>query len=258
MAEFAVAWIAALRRAELRRIAVVAVAAGVFLGLVGPFGMGEASIGRRIVYWLGAILLGSGVGVLTSATVAAAIDREGRRPVPVALLTAALMTAPTAVVIFAFTALVFPHQRIFGSVGTLMGPVFIVSLAMTGVNALAERRARPSAPGEDAEFTSPVRFLDRLPPRLRGGELYAVEAEDHYLRLHTSRGSDLILMRLSDAIAELDGMEGAQTHRSWWVARAAVGDVKRGDGRAMLVLPSGIEAPVSRTFLPVLRSAGWF
>ena len=72
----------------------------------------------------------------------------------------------------------------------------------------------------DAPRRSP--FLDRLPLRLRGATIRAVQAEDHYLRLHTDRGSDLILMRLSDAVSELEGLEGARTHRSWWVAREAV------------------------------------
>ena len=84
-----------------------------------------------------------------------------------------------------------------------------------------------------------------------------MEAEDHYLRLHTSRGEDLILMRLSDALGELEGLEGAQTHRSWWVAKSAIGEVKRGDGRATIVLPNGKEAPVSRTYARALRKAGW-
>ena len=47
-----------------------------------------------------------------------------------------------------------------------------------------------------------------------------MEAEDHYLRLHTSKGQDLILMRLSDAIAELEGIEGARrTAPGGWRAR---------------------------------------
>jgi DNA-binding LytR/AlgR family response regulator len=85
-----------------------------------------------------------------------------------------------------------------------------------------------------------------------------VEAEDHYLRLHTSRGQDLILMRLSDAVAELEGIEGAQTHRSWWVAKAAVEAARRGDGRATLQVKGGVEAPVSRAYAKALREAGWF
>jgi DNA-binding LytR/AlgR family response regulator len=56
----------------------------------------------------------------------------------------------------------------------------------------------------------------------------------------------------------LDGLEGAQTHRSWWVAKAAVRAVERGDGRASLTLDGGITAPVSRRYARALREAGWY
>jgi DNA-binding LytR/AlgR family response regulator len=105
---------------------------------------------------------------------------------------------------------------------------------------------------------APAKFLSRLPDKLTGADLWAVEAQDHYLRLHTSKGRDLILMRLSDAVAELEGLEGARTHRSWWVARGAVTDVARGEGRATLTLIDGTEVPVSRGFAKTLREAGWF
>ena len=102
-----------------------------------------------------------------------------------------------------------------------------------------------------------VRFLERLPLKLRGAEVWAVEAEDHYLRLHTSRGQDLILMRLADAVEELTGIEGTQVHRSWWVARDAVRSVAR-DGRALvLTLHNGIEVPVARDRMAAAKAAGW-
>ena len=145
---------------------------------------------------------------------------------------------------------------------TFFVPVLIVSAAMTVLNVLTLRaRTLQAAPPAEAEARAPprpVRFRERLPPRLRGAEVYAVEAEDHYLRVHTDRGSDLLLMRLADAVTELEGIEGAQTHRSWWVAREAVAAVRRGDGRATLTLKDGSEAPVSRSFAPALREAGWF
>jgi len=127
---------------------------------------------------------------------------------------------------------------------------------MTALMTLATRRPIETHAGPPE--APPPRFLERLPVKLRGGEIYAVEAEDHYLRLHTSKGQDLILLRLSDAVAELEGIEGAQTHRSWWVAKAAVRDAKRGDGRATLTLKSGVEAPVSRAYAKALREAGWY
>ena len=105
---------------------------------------------------------------------------------------------------------------------------------------------------------APPRFVDRLPLKLKGAEIYAVSAEDHYLRIHTDRGSDLILMRLADAVGELEGLEGAQTHRSWWVAKSAVVEVKRGNGRATLTLSNGLQAPVSRRFSAELREDGWY
>ena len=84
-----------------------------------------------------------------------------------------------------------------------------------------------------------------------------MESEDHYLRLHTSQGQDLILLRLADAVAELDAIEGMQVHRSWWVARAAIAEARRGDGRATLTLKDGSEVPVSRTYAKALRERGW-
>ena len=103
-----------------------------------------------------------------------------------------------------------------------------------------------------------MRFAERLPAKLKGAVIYAVSAEDHYLRLHTSKGSDLILMRLSDAIAELEGLEGAQTHRSWWVARDAVESARRDGDKMVLTLKGGGEAPVSRPNVKPLRDAGWY
>jgi DNA-binding LytR/AlgR family response regulator len=64
-------------------------------------------------------------------------------------------------------------------------------------------------------------------------------------------------MRLSDAIAELDGLEGAQTHRSWWVAREAVQGVERNGARVYLTIEGDGRDPVSRPNLRPLRDAGW-
>jgi hypothetical protein len=45
---------------------------------------------------------------------------------------------------------------------------------------------------------------------MRSLDLGHIEVEDHYLRLHTNLGSDLILLGLSDAIGELDQAIGRQ------------------------------------------------
>ena len=81
--------------------------------------------------------------------------------------------------------------------------------------------------------------------------------EDHYNRVHTMLGSELVLMRLRDAMTLVAEIEGMQVHRSWWAARGAVEDVLR-DGRNLrLKLPRGIEAPVARANTAALRDARW-
>ena len=58
-------------------------------------------------------------------------------------------------------------------------------------------------------------------------------------------------------MAGLKDVDGAQTHRSWWVARGGVLGVVE-DGRNMrLRLAGGLEAPVSRARVGALREEGW-
>jgi DNA-binding LytR/AlgR family response regulator len=139
----------------------------------------------------------------------------------------------------------------------LFPQVLLVSIAFVALQMFVRARAGapPAIPSADP---GRPRLIDRLPRRLRGAELHAIEAEDHYLRLHTEKGSALVLMRLGDAMAELGGIEGARTHRSWWVARDSVLEAVRGKGRAVLHLKNGLRAPVSRTYAPALRAARWF
>jgi len=163
------------------------------------------------------------------------------------------MSAPFSVVVWAATRLMLNSRMPLEALPIFFGSVWVVSLAITALNILIETRR----PAETHGGSTPPKFLERLPLKLRGAEVWAVEAEDHYLRLHTSKGQDLILMRLADAVSELEGIEGAQVHRSWWVARDAIVDAKRGDGRATLTLKDDSEVPVSRTYAGLLRERGW-
>ncbi|HYE44190.1 MAG TPA: LytTR family DNA-binding domain-containing protein [Caulobacter sp.] len=234
----------------------LALLAGFFLAFTGAFGTDESPLGVRLAYWLGLILAGSAVGV----AIGAFLDRVGwleERPWLQGAAIVLVMTPPLVLLVWLVTGLAFAGWRLDpGRIPDLLLPVLVVTVAVTALNYIVERR--PQETHAQPAGSAPARFLDRLPPKLRGAELYAVEAEDHYLRLHTSRGQDLILMRLSDAVAELEGIEGARTHRSWWVAKAAVEGARRGDGRATLTLKGGAQAPVSRAYARALRAAGWY
>ncbi|MBN9465716.1 LytTR family DNA-binding domain-containing protein [Brevundimonas sp.] len=244
------------RRRFLRGL-VVAVSGGVFLAVTGAFGSGGAPLLPRLAYWVLVMVIGGLWGHVCGMAVGRFVDVDERPWLAVAVLTA-VITGPLSVVVWAATGLFFAH-RLYPLAGLpqLFVPVLIVTAAITTVNVFLGR-AEPVQTHADPVHPGPARFLQRLPARLRGATLHAVQAEDHYLRLHTDRGSDLILMRLSDAVEELEGLEGAQTHRSWWVAREAVRGVERGDGRAVLTLEGGLRAPVSRRYARALREADWW
>jgi hypothetical protein len=88
----------------------------------------------------------------------------------------------------------------------------------------------------------------------RRGALLALKAEGHYLQVYTDAGTDLILYRLSDALLEVGAEDGAQVHRSWWVAARALSGRRHRD---RLTLVNGIEVPVSRSFCVEARRRGW-
>lgn len=252
---------AADSRQTFLRGLVVATLVGVFLATTGAFGSANAPYLQRLAYWVLVMILGGLWGHLSSRVVTRFIDVDDRPWVTVAVMTA-VITGPLSVIVWAATGLFFA-QKLYplAALPQLFGPVLVVTLAVTTVNVFLGR-AQPvqthAAAPSPTSSPAPVRFLDRLPFKLRGATLHAVQAEDHYLRLHTDRGSDLILMRLSDAVEELEGLEGARTHRSWWVARSAVRGVDRGDGRATLTLEGGLSVPVSRRYARALREADWW
>ncbi len=253
-----------------RRAAVVVLVA-VFLAFSGAFGSSQAPFGLRVLYWLAAIAAGAAVEATMVSWVFARLDWIEQRPWCGAALRTLATALPTTLLAWGLAVLMFGGHRFDpGLLPDFLLPVLVVTAGMVALTTLVARQpatthgaqpahgAQPSPASAAVAPHSAARLLQRLPPRLRGAALLAVEAEDHYLRLHTVRGSELILLRLADALRELDGIEGAQVHRSWWVARDAVTGVARDDGRISLILTGGVRAPVSRSYVKALRDQGWF
>jgi hypothetical protein len=99
-------------------------------------------------------------------------------------------------------------------------------------------------------------LTSRLSPAF-AGPILALQSEDHYVRVHGSGESELLLMRLRDAIAEMGDVPGEQVHRSWWVARGGIAGFEP-SGRAWTIrLINGQAAPVARESVSRLRRAGF-
>lgn len=263
--------------------AAVCVAAGIVLGVLGPFGsFFNGDLLPRLLQWT---LSSLAIAIVYGAVLRAVRPLARRHRIPAwAWVTAVVLAAAlpvSAATRFASVA-VWPFLE---SVGWLdwYGQAVITTLPLTAIYIfLRVRLAEPRAATAVAEpltapLTAPLTghvppaqlaeppkdetapetaFLRRLPPRL-GRDIVCLVMEDHYVRAHTAVGSDLILLPLHKAVEELAGLEGMQVHRSWWVARAGVqGSVE--DGRNIrLRLSNGLEAPVARTSVARLRAAGW-
>lgn len=243
------------------RILLVATAAGVFLASIGAMETMQWSLPKRLLYWVPLMVMLSPVGILGDL-IKPHLPSPLQAPLVFWLLASVCIAVPITFVVWFYTAQFSGWPMDPDALPIFFSATLTITLAMNGIGVLMEHPGAithapvPVAPGSPAPMVR-AKFLDRLPGKLMGGALYAVKAEDHYLRLYTSKGEDLILMRLSDALVELEGLEGAQTHRSWWVAKEAVQEVKRAEGKVSLVLPGGIEAPVSRANVKPLREEGW-
>jgi DNA-binding LytR/AlgR family response regulator len=239
--------------ADLALMAVI----GAFLGMLGPFGTDNLHDGPRYLYWELCIVGGGAIGVAIDEALGRRVRGAWRR----VGLDSLLMTPLVTVLVLAVGLLVFNHNA-GPRLPLLTLQVFVISVAVMTVRALVWRAPRtivetrtlvaPPLPEAEAAFRC------RLSAKRRAARLIAVEAYDHWLRVHTDAGSELITLRFQDALDELAAAHGLQIHRSWWVAADAIEDVRwrRGAGEAKLA--AGVTAPVSRTYAKALKEAGWF
>ena len=214
----------------------------------GIYGTGNLPFLPRFGLWFMTVVIGNGSAYLATPLIR---DRLGKSwPVPLqALAIAALISVPITLALMVISSDPWSFRKCY----IQYGYVLVVSLVFVVFHLVIER----SKMVDEVVKADPITvFLERLPVKYRTASLYAVSAEDHYLRVHTSMGEELILMRLADAMRELDGADGLQTHRSWWVAKDGVADSDKEDGKPVLILKSGAHASVSRTFAGAVKAAG--
>jgi DNA-binding LytR/AlgR family response regulator len=241
-------------------VAVVALTATV----IGPFGTAERmSFGPRLLYWAAMTVSHALIAVLIIVAVFHMLARwtDQRWPrLAAGGLAASLPLAAIQIMLQRFSAGM--PLTLANAVATLMTTVTI-TLAVTVLVGLVRSQAAPESAAEPVRpaATPPAprpgsAFLARLSVET-GRDLISLTMQDHYIEVRTRTGSTLLLMRLSDAIRELEGVAGMQIHRSHWVARGAVARLIRDDGRMQVELVDGRRLPVSRSFAPDVRATGF-
>jgi hypothetical protein len=235
---------------------------GLLLGFLGPFGSNPAyPTATRYAFWLG----------LTAAGVVAAVAADAVLPLrfragAIRIGAVALVSALPMTFVVAWTMSIVQPGRVFmpQQLPALFAAVAAVQLlivyattptarAADGAEAPGRAPALPQPAAEAIPAAFPSSLLRRLPPGI-GSDIIALETEDHYLRVHAVGGSALILMRMADAVALLDPELGAQVHRRWWVAQAAVAGVRTDGQKLSLCLINETLVPVGRTFSAAARA----
>lgn len=232
----------------------------VIVGLAGPFGTyANFDIGHRMVFWAVIVGLCIGIGSMARALVFGTFRLRG--------------TLKGAVLIACLLALVLP-LFIYRSIALLLGAayqdvptalelslfIFFTSLGISAFR-IAISAATPAVtvaaqPAPQQPANAVPRLIRRLPPELRGN-LISMSVRDHYVDVSTNRGRASLLMRLGDAVAEVDGVEGAQIHRSHWVAWSAVAGTELEAGKLTLTMQDGSRLPVSRPYRDLVAARGF-
>jgi len=268
------------RRTRARKVIIdltIMTGIGVILALIGPFGSFAQPLAYRLVSWV----VFAWIGYVIYSPMGWLVDRlhDGLDlPRPFAwVFGVVLATVPMTAIVWSMGYL--PRAVPLPTLEQALASYFYVFLVGGGITALfylieTRASAEPTPAPSDSEPAAATvaqtppppspepaplasnPLLDALPAEL-GSDIIALEMEDHYVRVHTALGSELVLMRLRDAMTHMTDIEGRQTHRSWWVARGAVEDVVREGRNVRLVLARGVEAPVSRAQVSELKDVGW-
>lgn len=266
-----------LRPRFLLRGLLLSVGAGLFLGVLGPYGSYQnPGTFDRVAYWIASIM----AGLVLYAGPFLLLRRVGMKRrgvsywvgilagVGLLSLVQTLITRDLAVAIWPDVAPRLPGWGVwYLQVLAIALPVVLLVLLRQyrrdGRSLTPENYPLPG--GEEYVQDPAVSFVeldaggglkidDTFPPPDR---IDALQMEDHYIRCHLSAGSRMVHGVFRDALARQSGCDGLQVHRSWWVARRAVVRWEGTPRSLRLHLCNGLVVPVARAQVAHLREAGW-
>lgn len=259
------------------------IAIALVLGILGPFGTYAMPTGIRLLYWISSGLIGY---CFFRPVTFVANWLAVASPLPVWLciaISAAVASLPMTyligITIYGVNNITSPQFNayfpiLYSQVAGIGIGVFLLMRSLfkrsevpesatstDGMAAFAQPEIPSQAP-QKAIATAPITALHERLSKGFPPAIIALGVEDHYVRVYAVQEdklhSEMLLLRLSDAIKEAAPIDGEQTHRSWWAARAGVAETLRDGRNIKLALKGGLEVPVSRAHAPRLKAAGWF
>jgi len=246
------------------------------LVLIGPFDTySDLDLWSRLVFWS---IIMSGVGMFMHGGIVAAMTSpiSARLPQLLQVAIGAGFAAIPGAALVVFVNMVFRDGAGPRSYPKLWLEVAIIGLIIGAVEYInwrshsqtAAPEAKPPVPEprearEEIQAHAPVPLLDTRPDHAlqnrlgadRRGEIISLSMKDHYVEVTTVNGTELLLLRFSDALAELGALDGFRLHRSHWASAAHIGALKRQGNRRWVVLSDGRELPVSATYSDAISRA---
>ena len=235
-----------------------------------PLVEGEATVGQALLFWgVRPLVLAGGLWLadwLVARYLAARlITPEWLKPVVLVSAIGLLPLALTEVILEQYLPFrpeflddelwayspVLAFLGEFATAATVIVPVHLLLWLIIDKSAYGSR-----AVNEQTEPYPAPEFLQRKPD-VRVEDVLALQAEEHYVRIHLRDSTDLVHCRFGNAVKEMPAELGLQVHRSWWVAETAVRSAKRGARRWQLDLVTGVAVPVSDSFVQAVRERGW-
>lgn len=212
--------------------------------LLGPFGTyDEMTLDKRFVYWS---VLMIGIGVLMNLFISLAMVSSYLPRMP-ALMRIAVGSALAAIPSLAILIFVNDIYRP-GISDNFDLPLKWVQITSIGIMVSALDFLDWRLPAKPTPAEIETIFHKRLAPKI-GRDIVSASMQDHYVEVTTALGKDMILIRFSDALDELEGLAGARVHRSHWVAAAHLERLAKDGARHRAVLSDGRSLPVSATYL---------
>ena len=224
-------------------------AATAFLGLSGPFGTIDSLPAlSRFGYWGLVAVVTFFAGAYVSDWAMAWADRR-KSSTPTKYFQIAIVTG------LAVTLIVTAMNAILLGIDVLRAPLLLALVANTFAISLIVTAAVLAMLHRSEPAKAAARILARLDLEKRG-PVISLSVQDHYVDVTTTKGSTLLLMRLSDAMNEVEDIDGLQVHRSHWVAKSHVTAARRVGDKGMLTMTNGRDIPISRTYIKAAKDAG--
>lgn len=272
---------------ELRAVAssrnfwIVLSAIVILFTVIGPFGSIAMPVGPRFGFWLINLVISTWIAMICVVVISHYLELYVASSFVRVLAGSLFSCLPNGVylmlLIYSWHGTPLTLETYLTNVAQSLPLSLVFTLifrsALTDDGVLAAAGREPAAvqppsadpsvrdvPVETRQPTNPEppALLSRLKPENRAPVL-RLSAEDHYTLTVTTRGRELVLIRFSDALAELGATEGVQIHRSHWVARAAFEGLETASGKLMLRLKDGTMLPVSRGMAGAVKQtiSGW-